>query len=353
MSKPTNPNELLDRYLQAVRFWLPRSHGEEDLLAELGEDLRSQFEAKESEFGRPIELSEASAILKRCGMPMVVAGRLGPKKHLIGPALYPTYVFVLKMVLLWIIVPVFIFIVGPVNVANSHGNIGSALGTTMGDLWSGLFIAAGIITLVFAILERSQAHAEIACKFDPLNLPPVQKTRRKPSRAESVCHLVFAIFGLLWLLLLPQYPVLILGPAAAFLHAAPIVHSTYVFVVLLAVLSVLQPAIMIANPQLTWVPPLSELLQTVFAMIVAKVLINAAAHAPGGDWHPFVVLSESVKNSAPYLKTVTVLNASILLALVCAWLGLCIAILVHLWRLMRSFRRREIATQEAAPLHTS
>lgn len=352
MSKPANPNELLDRYLQAVRFWLPKRRGQEDLLAELGEDLRSQFEAKEAELGRPLELTEASAILKRCGVPMVVASRLGPKKHLIGPGLYPTYVFVLKMALLWILVPVFVFIVGPVNVANSHGNVGSAIGTTIGDLWPGLFIAAGIITLVFAILERSQAHVEMACKFDPLSLPAVQKTERKPSLATNVCQMVFALFGLLWLLLLPQYPVLILGPAAAFLQAAPVVHSIYGFVVLLAVLSVLQPAIMLANPEWTWVPPLSQLLQTVFSMILAKILINAAAHVPAGDWHPFVVLSDSVKNSAPYLKTVAVLNASILVGLVCAWVGLCIAILVHLWRLMRSLRRRETGTQQPATLHT-
>ena len=66
-----------------------------------------------------------SAILKRCGSPMMVAGRLGPQRHLIGPALFPIYEFVLKMVLLWILVPVFIFIVGPVNVANA-GSWGSA-----------------------------------------------------------------------------------------------------------------------------------------------------------------------------------------------------------------------------------
>jgi hypothetical protein len=40
MSTPKNPLELVDRYLQAVRFWLPRAE-QEDLTAELGEDLRS------------------------------------------------------------------------------------------------------------------------------------------------------------------------------------------------------------------------------------------------------------------------------------------------------------------------
>src|ERR1700722_19012024 len=106
--------ELLDRYLQAVRFWLPKAQQQEDLLAELGEDLRSQIEDQETELGHPLDQAEMAAILKKCGSPMMVAGRLGPQRQLIGPALFPIYEFVLKMVLLWILVPVFIFILGPV-----------------------------------------------------------------------------------------------------------------------------------------------------------------------------------------------------------------------------------------------
>jgi len=40
-SSTRNPMELVDRYLQAVRFWAPKP--QEDLIAELGEDLRSQI----------------------------------------------------------------------------------------------------------------------------------------------------------------------------------------------------------------------------------------------------------------------------------------------------------------------
>ena len=43
--------ELLDRYLKAVKFWLP-SDQKQDIIAELSEDLRSQIEDKESELGR-------------------------------------------------------------------------------------------------------------------------------------------------------------------------------------------------------------------------------------------------------------------------------------------------------------
>src|SRR6266705_6214242 len=98
-SSSRNPMELIDRYLQAVRFWLPRS--ERDLAVELAEDLHSQVGARESQLGRPLDEDEVSAILKECGNPVVVASRLRPQDYLIGPTLFPAYRFVLKMVLLW------------------------------------------------------------------------------------------------------------------------------------------------------------------------------------------------------------------------------------------------------------
>jgi hypothetical protein len=38
--------ELLDRYLQAVKFWLPKAQ-KQDIIEELSEDIRSQVEEKE------------------------------------------------------------------------------------------------------------------------------------------------------------------------------------------------------------------------------------------------------------------------------------------------------------------
>lgn len=45
--------ELLDRYLQAVRFWLPKAQ-QQDIIAELSSDLHSQIEDRETELGRPL-----------------------------------------------------------------------------------------------------------------------------------------------------------------------------------------------------------------------------------------------------------------------------------------------------------
>jgi hypothetical protein len=351
MSKPGNPIELIDRYLQAVRFWMPKTQRQEDLLAELGDDLRSQMEDKEATLGRPLEAEEVSDILKRCGAPMVVAARLGPSKSLIGPALYPIYIFVLKMVLFWILVPVFIFILGPFNVAYSGGDWTGALVATIANLWSGLFIAAGIVTLVFAIIERtSAAHAAVAVKFDPMSLPPVQKTERKPTTLKTLCQLIFAVFGMVWLLLIPRYPELILGPAAAFLKAGPVGHSFYIPILLFAIVTIVRPIAVLARPQSTWLPPVAELVQAILTLILLNFMLAAAGQMTHGEWYPFVVLSDAVRNSTQYIRVAAIVNVSILVSLVCAWFGLAIAVIVQLWLLLRHFRKSRTGAGQAAPL---
>jgi hypothetical protein len=347
-SSSRNSAELIDRYLQAVRFWLPKSHRQDDLIAELGEDLRSQFDDKETELGHPLEKAEMAAILTRCGSPMMVAGRLGPQRCLIGPALFPIYDFVLKMVLLWILVPVFVFIVGPVNFAYSGGDWGSALASTFADLWSGLFIAAGIVTLVFAIIERTNKHLGSEIKWDPLKLPPVRRDERKPSPLKAVCEFGFNIFGLVWLLLLPHYPFLILGPAAALLKAAPLLHTFYVPFVLLSVVALARSGITLARPVWTWFPPLGELLQSALVLILLHYMIEAITKSPTG--YPFVVLQDAARDSPKYLKLAAIVNVSILISIAGAWLGLCIAVVVQTWQFLLYLRKRPSAAERPASL---
>lgn len=345
--------ELIDRYLQAVRFWLPKSRQQQDLIAELGEDLQSQVDAKEEELGRTLTRAEVSEILKRCGSPMVVASRLGPQRYLIGPALFPVYSFVLKMVLAWILVPVFIFILGPVNFANS-GDWGSAVGATLAALWPALFIAAGIITVVFAVIERTallsgkSGHDAILCNFDPEKLPPLQKQERKPTFVQTFSELVFNVFGFVWLLLVPHHHWMILGPAALFLSPAPIWRGFYLAFLLLAAAVIVRLAITLARPQWAWFPLTTQLAQTIVTVVILKFILDAAGQTPAGGWYPFVVLADSVRNSPHYVKIAAIVNASILISAVCSWFGLCIAGAIQTWQILKYFRRQRSVSRQPA-----
>ncbi len=340
-----NPMELIDRYLQAVRFWLPKS--QHDLALELAEDLHSQVEAKEAELGRPLEEGEVSAILKECGRPAIVAGRLRPQDYLIGPMMFPAYRFILKMTLLWMMLPIFVFIVGPMQWVKT-GSFGAAIGSTIGIMCTGSFIAAGIITLVFVMIERTQKNLALVDKWDPRSLPPLEKPERKASGGKTACELIFSFMALAWLLLVPYKPFLILGPAASFLSAAPMWHTFYAPVLLLTVASILRLIVILVRPDWMRFPVWSKLLQTVLSLVVVNYMINAAGQTAGAAWHPFVIASQGGEQA---VKIAAVVNASILVSLVCTWIGLCIAAVVQTWQSVRSFTRKESFTPGSASLH--
>jgi hypothetical protein len=339
------PTQLIDRYVQAVRFWMPK--GQEDVLAELTEDLYSQRDAKEEEVGRPLEEDEVAALLKRCGRPIVMAGKLRPQAYLIGPTMFPVFRFILKVSLLWIMVPVFIFIVGPVNYAESK-SLGLAILHTLGELWPAGFIAAGIITVVFAVLERAAKEFCSDDRWNPKSLPPLQKAQRKTSKGQAVCELTFNILGFVWLLLLPSNPFLILGPAARFLSAGPTLHRFYGPFLLLALAAVARSAVVVARPQLSRFPAWSQWAQTVLWLIVLKYMIGAAGQTTGVAWHPFVVATSGVEQHA---RIAAVLNASILVSIVCVWLGLCVALVIQTWESVRLFRKTDRQTATSLSAH--
>ena len=63
--------------------------------------LRAQMADKEAELGRPLTREEAEEWLKQLGSPIQVAGRYQRQQYLIGPTVFPTYWYVLRLSLTW------------------------------------------------------------------------------------------------------------------------------------------------------------------------------------------------------------------------------------------------------------
>lgn len=183
--------ELLDRYLQAIEFWLPKRQ-RQDIITELSEDLRSQIEEKETELGRKLEDAEVEAILKRCGAPLEVASRYRPQQYLIGPALFPVYRFVLAVSLIGCVVPRFLIwlvflLVDPAHRGYLH----------MENMWGTVLYFAFFTTLAFAIAERSGVKLEALNTWNPRKLPPVRDPNRI-SRFGSLFEIAAAIVFNVW-----------------------------------------------------------------------------------------------------------------------------------------------------------
>jgi hypothetical protein len=195
--------ELVDRYLYAVRNGLPKGQ-QDDIIAELGEDIRSEIEDLETGLGRPVNEAEVVEILKQRGHPTKVAGRYLAQQYLIGPALFPIYRLVLKIVVLWVLVPVFVFVVGPIAIATAlHPS--QTLIKTLWDLAMSAVFTLGVVTLVFAIMERHPVDVKPFEKWDPRKLPRAPKsvpesrsTPRATAIAELAASLIFSTLYVSW-----------------------------------------------------------------------------------------------------------------------------------------------------------
>jgi hypothetical protein len=185
--------ELVDRYLHAVKFWLPRKQ-KDDIIAELSEDLRSQIEEKETELGHKLTDAEVEPILKRCGSPMAVAGRFLPQQSLIGPALFPIYSIIIRSLFLYFLLPWMLLWMGIAIFSPDFraDHPGVALFASLKPWWLACTYSLFFNTLAFALLDRSQARLHLVNDWNPRALPAV-RDRNVISRGGTIFELTVVV----------------------------------------------------------------------------------------------------------------------------------------------------------------
>lgn len=198
--------ELLERYLQAVKFWLP-SRQSNDIVAELSADIYAQVEDREAALGRQLTTPEVEALLKQRGRPFLVANRFLPQRSLIGPALFPIYRFVMKVVFFCYLVP---WLLMSLAIAFSGSIAPAARPTPAGPVWLGAvaqlssrmiptaFIALAVVTLVFALIERLHERSNFLDKWNPSQLPPLRNPNQIPRAASTFEMAVNWVFFIWW-----------------------------------------------------------------------------------------------------------------------------------------------------------
>lgn len=200
--------ELVERYLHAVRFWLPAEQ-RDDVAAELAADIYSEIEDEAAQLGRDLTPAEVAALLLERGRPLLVAAHYLPQRSLIGPLLFPLYLFVLKIVALCSVIPS--AVVWVILVATSpSSDWWKKAGMVWGTAWTTVFVAFGVVTMVFAVLERTQSRTHFLEQWDPLKLPPVRDPNQIP-RLSSAIELIAGLAGAIWMLVY-LWPPLVLGP---------------------------------------------------------------------------------------------------------------------------------------------
>ena len=295
--------ELLDRYLNFIRILLPRAK-QQDIIAELSEDLRAQIADQEAELGRPVNEAELEAVLKQCGHPILVAARYQSEQALIGPPFYPLYAFGLKVVQ-WVLFPL-LLVIG-VALALFHAHPIVALIGSVGNAIAGAIYMVGLLTVVFVVLQRLQTRLTFLDDWKPRDLPkvPVVPDQKLIPRGDSFGGLIGSAAFLAWwtgLLHLPQntkieflnpIPQMFFWPVLALFAAEMVLHAVNLFL-----------------PWWTRRRAALRLLVDVYAVALAVALLRVwpwfALRFPGEPAEDLAVV-EQVVNGALYVSTVIVI----------------------------------------------
>jgi hypothetical protein len=316
--------DLIDRYLDAVRLFLPRDQ-RDDITAELRDVLLTRREEREAELGRPLTGKEDEALLHDYGHPLIVAARYGKTQYLIGPEIYPIYAFVVMVVLAAIGLSA--AITGVVDVAGGHA--ARALGAVLSVAWTGAFASIGAVTVVFAVLQRTGASQRIALDWSVSDLPRITRRRPRQPWFEHAAGMVFQILFIFWWvglirLAVPDIP-LDTGGALHFAFA-PALQGLYLPVLALAAGGIAVHALMLAGREVRFVAmALDAVLQAALAGVAGLAL-----HA--GHW---AVVTGAGVAPAVLAKVDEGVNIGAQVTLIVVICGAVVQLALSAWRLVR------------------
>ena len=198
MSRELTNQELLDRYIQAVKMALMLPPDKmEDIGAEVRSNLESQMDDRAMALGRELRLEEVSAILKQYGHPVRVAlqYREQPGRALISPALFPLYWFTLRAFLaVWVTIRLIVL----VFVLQGTSPVGTILLHLGRDVLLAAVIIPAAVTLLFAIWEYLEFKFRYSERWKPEALAPVPPHGLHPPKPRPVVQIVGGIASLIF-----------------------------------------------------------------------------------------------------------------------------------------------------------
>lgn len=340
--------ELLDRYLEAVKKHLPWER-RNDLVAELRANLEAQLEDKESALGRPLNSEEAAAWIRQLGAPRQLAARYWPQRYLIGPSLYPTYTLVLRLVFFWLLV---LLIAGHAVQLIVNGLNAAALAGAVASIAVALALNVAVVTLIFAGIEIANRNLSGGTRehgadfeWEPGALPCMKRhsgCRNKPrSLAHAVTQVVFGFLFLIWLLLIPHYPFLLLGPGAAYLlvspfELAPIWTVFYWWIVALTFLEWLWNCFALIRKSWSSSRTAKKIVKGLLGLVPLALLFTVRNHL-------WVTLRNSAADSQKYGATLKSINQGIYVALVVICVAAIMGLAVEIGRAILTARRERAA----------
>jgi len=310
--------DLLERYLQAVRAYLPKSQ-QEDILKELGENLRAQIEDQEAGLGRPLNEDEVAAILKKHGHPLFVASRYRQARHLIGSTLFPVYWLVVKIILgivgFGYVVSALVLVAQGKSILEVFGAIFSYIGAVL-PTFAAVTITFAILDIGnnrFHLLERATKNANET--FSPRSLPALRPASDSPdgkpiSRSRTAFELFWSAAFLLWWIRVGPIRKLalfvVLGPVGLAdkipFQLGPAWNAVYWPVIFLSLVSIVQQIVMLLRPDRLKFYSWMRLIANGGSVIVLYVLTRA---------NELFVLTPGAADAAKFAETLRIVNQAL------------------------------------------
>lgn len=262
--------DLLDRYVAAVRRNLPARKAD-DIAAELRDVLLERAEAREAALDRSLDAGEWERLLVEFGHPLVVAGRYRDRQSLIGPELYPFYLYSLK--LFGAITLLGVAVMTVIRAVTNPGDVGQVAGQLLHSLWWAATTVVGTTTIVFALVERYGGFERHFRDWKPADLPEVERGR-EPGHLASAVEVVLGILILLWWIGLVPIP-MIAGTSGFRLELAPIWDQLYWPVLGVLATRLAYNVVRWLRPRWRWTRGALAIVSTLGAIIVAVLLYRA------------------------------------------------------------------------------
>jgi hypothetical protein len=338
--------ELVERYLHAIRLWLPLGAPRDDILLELSEDIHSEVDERRG--SRPsIDEHEVASILKARGHPMAVAARFVTGDSLVGPALYPMLRLVLRIVLGYVLVPVFGLIALATLAASAHPF--TAVLHVAFVAMQMLVTSFGTIVLVFALLERQADSAPMLANWDPRKLPKVRDASRVSrwnaigvAAGGAVMAIIFAVLAIGLPQGIPGLDLASLGGALPGPVWSDFFEKTWRMVVALSLVNFAVGVAMLARPALaragTGVRAIADaLLGTVVLAAVSPHLASISTYRPAlvAMGHRLHALPAPASASQIASALGGALDVLVMLTLLAWGAGCLVSALVEGWRYLK------------------
>jgi hypothetical protein len=315
--------DLIERYLAAVRQNLPTDKAD-DIIAELHDDLATRKEMREERKGRPLTRDELTTLLRELGHPLVIASRYRSQQYLIGPEIFPFYLFGLRIVLT--IGAILLVAIGLISTPLGDRNVVEMFVGITSDLWGFFFASVAIVTLGFALFERYGGPVDQLIRWTPEHLPA--PLARRKGQWEAAFEVGLSIAFLLWWIGAVRFPT-IAATSTVRVEPAAVWEQYYLPILVLA-------CAQLAVNLVEWLLPRLWRLEALLSIAVSVATIAVAAGLyKAGVWVTVVAAGGGSGDLAGLTESV---NLAIRITLIVMMVIMTAQTLGELWKLARGQR---------------